>query len=181
MFLCNQCGAELGEAMNFCESCGSPTLGRQTSYATSPLQLSAAPARAPLMRRALHTQAAATAVCVACRWPFCAACLLFFNGQYYCLKCQSQFRPAMMIRPVPAPVYRTGPIPPRAKNPGVAFLLSFLMPGLGQFYNGDTGKGLFFFFGFWVLVWVAIGWLLWVAGFIDAYISARDISEGRRV
>ena len=28
------------------------------------------------------------------------------------------------------------------KSPGVAFLLSFLVPGLGQYYNGDVTKGV---------------------------------------
>jgi hypothetical protein len=30
----------------------------------------------------------------------------------------------------------------RDKNPGLAFLFSFLMPGGGQYYNGETVKGV---------------------------------------
>jgi len=30
----------------------------------------------------------------------------------------------------------------QVKNPTTAFLLSFLIPGLGQYYNGETGKGI---------------------------------------
>ena len=30
------------------------------------------------------------------------------------------------------------------KSPGLAWCLSFLMPGVGQFYNGDPGKGAIF-------------------------------------
>lgn len=32
-------------------------------------------------------------------------------------------------------------------NPAIAALLSALVPGLGQFYNGQWGKGALFFFG----------------------------------
>ncbi len=37
---------------------------------------------------------------------------------------------------------------PRSKEPWVALLLSLLMPGLGQVYNGQLAKAIFFFFAF---------------------------------
>jgi cell wall-active antibiotic response 4TMS protein YvqF/uncharacterized protein DUF5683 len=42
----------------------------------------------------------------------------------------------------------TGPPPPPVKAPWVALLLSLLMPGLGQVYNGQFAKAIFFFFAF---------------------------------
>jgi TM2 domain-containing membrane protein YozV len=30
----------------------------------------------------------------------------------------------------------------RRKSPSLAWFLSFLYPGMGQFYNGHTGKGI---------------------------------------
>lgn len=58
------------------------------------------------------------------------------------------------------------------RNPGVALILSILLPGVGQFYNGDTKKGLLMLLGALLLgpvtlfvVWLAI--LVWSA--IDAY------------
>ncbi len=58
------------------------------------------------------------------------------------------------------------------KNPGIALILSILIPGVGQFYNGDTKKGLLMLIGAFVLgpatlfvLWVGIG--IWSA--IDAY------------
>jgi TM2 domain-containing membrane protein YozV len=58
------------------------------------------------------------------------------------------------------------------KNPGVALILSILIPGVGQFYNGDTKKGVLMLLGALVLgpatifvLWVAIG--IWSA--LDAY------------
>ena len=35
----------------------------------------------------------------------------------------------------------------RARNPGVALVLSAIFPGLGQFYNRQLGKGVAFFVG----------------------------------
>lgn len=40
------------------------------------------------------------------------------------------------------------------RNPGLAFLLSMLMPGVGQLYNGQWLKGGFLV-GLWVLGWIA--------------------------
>lgn len=50
----------------------------------------------------------------------------------------------------PAPVaYVPLALPPRApKSPGLALLLSFLFPGMGQVYNGQFAKALFIFFAF---------------------------------
>jgi TM2 domain-containing membrane protein YozV len=69
----------------------------------------------------------------------------------------------------------------RRKEPGVALLLSFFMPGLGQIYNGDVGKGIIFFISFWILVWVFIGWIIWIWALVDAHQSATNINMGRRV
>jgi hypothetical protein len=40
------------------------------------------------------------------------------------------------------------PAPPLLKSPWVALLLSLVMPGLGQVYNGHLSKAIFFFFAF---------------------------------
>ena len=45
--------------------------------------------------------------------------------------------------PLPPAVYPAGPQLP--KNPWVALVLS-LFPGVGQIYNGQLAKGVFFFF-----------------------------------
>ncbi len=47
---------------------------------------------------------------------------------------QPQLPPAML------PAYATPP-----KSPGIALLLSFLFPGMGQVYNGQAAKALVFF------------------------------------
>jgi TM2 domain-containing membrane protein YozV len=50
--------------------------------------------------------------------------------------------------PPPATVVTPAPAVPRAKEPWIALLLSLLMPGLGQIYNGQFAKGLTFFAAF---------------------------------
>ncbi|MGD2246395.1 MAG: hypothetical protein PVI11_07610 [Candidatus Aminicenantes bacterium] len=50
---------------------------------------------------------------------------------------------------------------PDYKEPFVAFILSFLIPGLGQIYVGDMNRGLIFL-GIWVGLWV-VSWALFYA------------------
>ncbi|HET7232236.1 MAG TPA: zinc ribbon domain-containing protein [Longimicrobium sp.] len=62
-------------------------------------------------------------------------------------------------------------VPQKAGNPVVASVLSVIIPGLGQLYNGDVKKGLLMFFGAFIgLFMLGLGWLgmmIWSA--IDAY------------
>jgi hypothetical protein len=51
--------------------------------------------------------------------------------------------PTTVVMPAAVP-----PIPSPLKAPWVALLLSLLMPGLGQVYNGQLSKAIFFFFAF---------------------------------
>ena len=55
------------------------------------------------------------------------------------------------------------------RNPGTAAVLSALIPGIGQFYNGDFLRGIF-----WLIVtpglWIGSGGLLgWICHVIAAY------------
>ena len=65
------------------------------------------------------------------------------------------------------------------KNPGTAAVLSFVIPGLGQFYNGKFLRGLF-----WLIVtpglWIGSGGLLgWICHVISAYTAYRWAKESR--
>ncbi len=59
---------------------------------------------------------------------------------------------------------------------GLAVVFSFLMPGLGQIYNQEFGRGAGFVL-FWMVSWsltpVVIGWPLlvtvWIWSMVDAY------------
>lgn len=70
------------------------------------------------------------------------------------------------------------------KNPGLAAVLSFLFTGLGQFYNGQFGKGVLFIIGGIVciaLMFVLIGFILYpivlLVNIWDAYRSAEKINR----
>lgn len=60
------------------------------------------------------------------------------------------------------------------KSPGVAAVLSFLLVGLGQVYNGDVLKGVALFVGCLVLSFTVIGAIgVWGFGIYDAYQVAK--------
>lgn len=74
------------------------------------------------------------------------------------------------------------------KSPGLAAVLSFFVPGLGQIYDGRIAKGLvlfvlgpLFFLG--VLGWVVVGVFLyvplWIYAIYDAYRTAERINAER--
>jgi TM2 domain-containing membrane protein YozV len=77
----------------------------------------------------------------------------------------------------------------RRKDAGVATLLSFFLPGAGQLYNGQVGKGVTFllvsiFINF-PLMFVGIGFVTalvtWIWAMIDAHSSAEKINRGEIV
>ena len=57
-----------------------------------------------------------------------------------------------------------------------AFLLSLLLPGAGQFYNGQMWKGVLILALSLTIVFIP---LLWLVGIIDAPISAIRINQGK--
>ena len=66
------------------------------------------------------------------------------------------------------------------KDPGTAAVLSALIPGLGQFYNGTWLRGIF-----WLIItpglWIGTGGLLgWVCHVIAAY-NAYNYARRRRL
>ena len=63
------------------------------------------------------------------------------------------------------------------RNPGVAAVLSLVIPGVGQFYNGDFIRGIF-----WLIVtpgmWLGTGGFLgWVCHVIAAYTANSRAQE----
>ncbi len=68
-----------------------------------------------------------------------------------------------------------------AKNPGLALVASFFIPGLGSLMNGRVASGIaifaMYFISFGLMV-VAIGFItapaVWVVGMWDAYTSAKE-------
>jgi TM2 domain-containing membrane protein YozV len=63
------------------------------------------------------------------------------------------------------------------KNPGLAAVLSALIPGIGQFYNGDFLRGIFWLIvtpGLWIGSGGLLGWICHVIAAWTAYGRARE-------
>ena len=62
------------------------------------------------------------------------------------------------------------------KNPGTAAVLSLIVPGIGQFYNGDFWRGVFWLIvtpGFWIGTGGLFGWVCHVIAAFTAYRRAE--------
>lgn len=67
------------------------------------------------------------------------------------------------------------------KSPALSVLLSFLLTGAGQLYNGQAAKGLLML-GACVVLWgFLLGWVVTLWSIYDAYITAKKINSGQRV
>ncbi len=63
---------------------------------------------------------------------------------------------------------------------GVAAVLSLILPGLGQFYNGYFLRGIFWLIitpGFWIGSGGMLGWVCHVISSLTAYRKARELEE----
>jgi TM2 domain-containing membrane protein YozV len=68
------------------------------------------------------------------------------------------------------------------KNPGNAAVLSFILPGIGQIYNGDFLRGIFWLIitpGLWVGSGGTLGWLCHLIAAYTAYQRAE--TKNRRL
>lgn len=62
------------------------------------------------------------------------------------------------------------------KSPGLAGVLSFILPGLGQLYNGRWGWAIFWLIitpGFWIGTGGLLGWVCHVLSAWQAYAYAK--------
>jgi TM2 domain-containing membrane protein YozV len=62
------------------------------------------------------------------------------------------------------------------KSAGTAAVLSLIIPGVGQFYNGDFLRGLFWLIvtpGLWIGTGGTLGWVCHVIASITAYRRAN--------
>lgn len=69
----------------------------------------------------------------------------------------------------------------RYREPGVAAVLSLLIPGVGQFYNGAFLRGLFWLIitpGLWIGSGGMLGWICHVISAITAYNYAKKRRSG---
>ncbi|HEY6461030.1 MAG TPA: DUF5683 domain-containing protein [Polyangiaceae bacterium] len=65
-------------------------------------------------------------------------------------------------------------------NPHVAAVLSFVLPGLGQLYNGKFWRAIFWFLvagGVWIGTWGTWGWICHILCAFTAYHYASKLAE----
>lgn len=70
---------------------------------------------------------------------------------------------------------------PEMRNPGLAAVLSVLIPGVGQIYNGDFLRGIFWLIvtpGLWIGSGGLLGWICHVIAAFTAYHRAKDKNRG---
>ncbi len=124
---------------------------------------------------------------------FCPACGTSNNDSArFCHSCggaiavEAAPQPAQTVRgaaaPTPAPPTATSVAPSATtqKSPGLALVLSLLIVGLGQFYNGDWKKGLAMLGGAIILgpLTAGVAWLgLAIWSMIDAYGVAKGTTK----
>ena len=134
---------------------------------------------------AYHGQNVAVVNCNGCGKPLCPTCDHRIKGFPYCQDCivsgVELLRNSNQLSYIPIVKRQTSPI--------IATLLSFVCPGLGAAYNGQTSKALVYFAVFVGLFQMAVltsGMPLFVLGFmgmwlfaaLDAWRTARLLQSG---
>lgn len=133
-----------------------------------------------------HSKNPAVVQCNGCGKPLCPACDHRIRGFPFCQDCI--VTGIEMLRQRSKPSYEV-PILRRSSSPVVATLLSFLVPGLGAAYNGQTSKAIVhfaIFASFFQMAVLTDGLPFFVLGFIatwfyaaiDAYRTAQLLRAG---
>jgi TM2 domain-containing membrane protein YozV len=94
------------------------------------------------MKCAVHADAEAVGYCRNCGKAMCSVCVRPVHDVLYCEDCLANVMGHPGAPGAVAPAPGAPPIGSRASNPGVAFILGFLFPGLGAVYNGEYNKAL---------------------------------------
>lgn len=72
----------------------------------------------------------------------------------------------------------------KQSNPGTAAVLSFIVPGVGQIYNGAFLRGIFWLVitpGFWIGTGGTLGWICHLVAAYTAYSYAEERLDERRL
>lgn len=124
-----------------------------------------------------HQDQEAVGVCTSCGKNICANCAMEVGGKIVCKSCAQNIANNNL--------HATSAIATNHKMPLLAAILSFFVPGLGQVYNGQTGKGIALFIGAIVsvaLILVVCGAFtylaIWIYSMYDGYVVADQINKG---
>jgi TM2 domain-containing membrane protein YozV len=109
--------------------------------------------------------------------PFCPKCGREVTEEMnICPYCGNPLKAVPKQREVPVPRVTIG-----TKNSGLAAVLSLIIPGLGQMYAGQIGRGLLFLFVvipltviialffFWLILPLFLPLAFWIWNIFDAY------------
>lgn len=111
-------------------------------------------------------------------------------GRYEAAQAKLRLLSAAGKDPSGTPATGLSAAPAVRKNPGLAAVLSFVVCGLGQIYNGELLRGIVMFVLYvvlFLLFWAivpnfTIGLLvpiaLWIFGIVDAYRMAEQMNRG---
>lgn len=110
-----------------------------------------------------------------------------FRSNKFCKGCGSEVHPQAEICPnCGVRLQEQVQQPTDEKSAGLAAVLSALVVGLGQLYNGQIGKGIAFFVLAIILgitIFIGIGLILvpifWIYNVYDAYDTAKKINAGK--
>jgi TM2 domain-containing membrane protein YozV len=69
------------------------------------------------------------------------------------------------------------------KNPWISLILSLIITGVGQIYNGQIKKGIILLVAFIVvyLIFWPLALIIWIFGMYDAYSTAGKINNGDHI
>lgn len=116
----------------------------------------------------MHSDVDAVGTCTRCGRALCSVCAMNINGKLQCKQCTEQMASNAANTAV---VNR--------KEPLLSLILSFIIPGLGQIYNGQVKKGLVLLVGYILLCWTCIAPLvIWLYCMYDGYTVAGSINRG---
>ncbi len=97
----------------------------------------------------------------------------------FCFSCGERIESGTRRRIPPPPRRKPDEHPPSEKNPTLATILSLLIVGLGQFYNGDSQKGVFMLIGGIVLGTLSAGLIWFIFAIYSAY-DAYQVASGKK-
>lgn len=117
--------------------------------------------------------------------PFCGAMVV--EGEYFCRSCHKRFTDQNVLD-APTGTVRPDTYVVAVRHVSVSGILSLAGVGLGQFYNGDTVKGLAFFLAFIAISFTIVStpyqallfYGIWIAAFLEALWSSRRINRYER-